>query len=120
MRLTLDHHYSPAIAIRLRAGGHDVVAALERGWHADSDLALLEACAAEQRALLTNNVADFMVLARRWQSEGREHAGLVLTSDGRFPRTTAAMTPLVDALHHLLVGHPDGLVGRVHWLTRTG
>ena len=79
MRLALDHHYSGLIAEQLRSRGHDVVSAAERGWQAESDEVLLTLCAGETRALLTNNVADFAALARRWQAECRAHAGLVFT-----------------------------------------
>lgn len=119
MRLALDAHYSPTIASRLRDRGHDVVAAVERGWQSESDPSLLESCLTEDRVLVTNNVADFMVLARRWQAEGREHAGLVFTSDSTFPRTTGAVARVIRALDALLIAHPSGLCGRVHWLSRT-
>ena len=63
MRLALDHHYPSSIAPTLRDRGHDAVTALERGWHAEEDEALLEFCAGEGRALLTNNVADFAIIS---------------------------------------------------------
>lgn len=118
MRLALDHHYSPRIAGSLRERGRDVVAAFEQDWHTLDDEALLEACAAERRTLVTNNVADFAVLAREWAAEGRTHHGLVLTSDASLPRTTRTIGRYVAALDGLMADHPgdDDLLDRVHWL----
>ena len=89
MRLLLDHHYPTVVAARLRERGHDVQAAIERGWHTAADDALLGWCAGEGRALMTSNVADFAPLAREWSAHGRVHAGLLITSDTTWPRTTA-------------------------------
>jgi nucleoside-diphosphate-sugar epimerase len=119
MRLALDHHYSTHIAIRLRERGHDVVAAVERGWEAEDDEALLALCETDGRALVTNNVADFMVIARRWATQGRCHAGLVFTSDASMPRSRDTIGRYVEALDALLEAHPaeNSFVDRVHWLT---
>jgi hypothetical protein len=118
VRLALDHHYSGLIAEQLRARGHDVVSAAERGWQAESDETLLALCAGEGRALLTNNVADFAALARRWQGEGRTHAGLVFTSDASMPRTRATIGRYVTTLDLLLAAYPadDALADGVEWL----
>ena len=118
MKLALDHHYSPTIAARLRHKGHDVVAAIERGWECEADEALLALCHEEQRSLLTNNVADFVVLARRWAAEGRSHAGLVFTSDASMPRSRTTIGRYVRALDRLLRTAPgdDVLFDQVHWL----
>jgi len=118
VKLLLDHHYSTRIAESLRARGHDAFAAVERGWHMESDESLLILCAAEQRVLLTNSGADFMTLYRHWLAADRQHAGIVFTSDHSFPRTRAGIGGLVDTLERMLVTHQgsDSLNDRVLWL----
>ena len=118
MRLALDHHYSTRIAVKLREKGHDVIAANERSWEAETDDALLALCHDERRALLTNNVADFVVLARRWAIEGRAHSGLVFTSDSSMPRSKQNIGRYFQRLDLLLRSLPaqDSLVDRIHWL----
>lgn len=118
MRLALDHHYSRLIAEQLRISGYDVVAAIERDWAAEDDEPLLTFCAAEQRVLLTNNVSDFMAIARRWMAEGRSHAGLIFTSDTSLPRTRDMIGRYVELLDALLVENAtdDAFTDRIHWL----
>ena len=118
VKLALDHHYSPAIATELRARGHDVIAVIERGWETEEDEPLLALCAQEVRALLTNNVGDFTVISRRWALEGRQHSGLVFTSDASMPRARRTIGRYVEALDALMRSNPapDALVERVSWL----
>lgn len=118
MRLALDHHYSRIIAEQLRNKDHDVVAAVERGWEQEDDEPLLALCAAEQRALVTNNVADFTVIAQSWAAQGRQHAGLIFTSDTSLPRTRGTIGTYLQLLDELLAQHPalDGFTDLVHWL----
>jgi hypothetical protein len=122
VKLALDHHYSPAIAYRLRELGFDAIAIHERGWHTDTDAVLLHRCAEDARALMTNNVADLLPLAKQWQSEAREHSGLILTSDRSMPRTQATVGAYVAALSAVLRAYsaPHGLSGVVLWLTPPG
>lgn len=119
MKLLLDHHYSPGIAEQLRSRGHDVQAALERGWQAEDDESLLERRTGEGRALLTNNVGDFAVVARRWAVEGRWHPGLIFTSDRHLPRNSGTIGSCGASLDALHPAHPadDGLVDRIWWLS---
>ena len=118
MKLALDHHYATGIAVKLRARRHDVVTAMEQGWETEDDESLLALCSQEQRALLTNNVADFTMIARRWAVEARVHHGLVFTSDSSLPRTRHTIGRYVTALDKLLDANPndDGFVDRIHWL----
>jgi hypothetical protein len=118
VKVALDHHYSPAIASQLRERGHDVIAVVELGWETESDEALLVLCAEDGRALVTNDVGDFSVLARRWALEGRRHSGLVFTSDASMPRSRQSIGQYVHALEVLLVSNPsdDVFADRVHWL----
>lgn len=118
VRLALDHHYSRIIAEELRTKGHDVVAAVERGCDREADEPLLALCATERRALLTNNVADFIAIARRWSAQGQQHAGLIFTSDASLPRTCGTIGTYLMLLDELLAQHPaqDGFADRVHWL----
>jgi uncharacterized protein with PIN domain len=118
LKLALDHHYSLAIARELRARGHDVVAAIERGWETEDDETLLSLCHDEQRALLTNNVGDFVPITRRWAIEDRQHAGLLFTSDSAMPRSRRTIGRFVAALHELMTANADAtsFVDRVAWL----
>ncbi len=118
MKLALDHHYSPLIARGLRERGHDATAAIEVGWGAEDDEPLLALCANDQRVLLTNNVADFVVISRRWQTEGRSHHGLIFTSNASLPRTRDNIGRYVDAIDALMRDHPaaDAFLDRIHWL----
>lgn len=114
----MDHHLSPHIAAALRHRGVDVVAAKERGWRELDDEALLERCAADSRALVTNDLGDFAVIARRWAADGRVHAGLILVPRTSFSSRRAGIGRYVAALGALLATYPadDALRDRVEWL----
>lgn len=118
MRLLLDEHYADEIAERVRERGHDAVTVFERGLKGSEDEALLVLCATERRALVTNNVRDFVPLARAWGAAGREHGGLLLTSDASLPRHRGGIGPLVQALAAVMDAHPGelDLADQVRWL----
>ena len=121
MRLLLDEHFSPQIARSLRDDHqHDVLAvAGSPGLAGLDDAALLDAARQMGRALVTEDVADFLTIAGHAAVAGHMHSGLILTSSRAFPRSTAAIGRLVLALDALLAAHPadDALIGQVSWLT---
>jgi predicted nuclease of predicted toxin-antitoxin system len=120
VKLLLDEHYSPEIARQLRTRGHDVVAVAAR---ADlvglSDDELLRRMAQEQRAIMTNNVKDFMPLATRAAQGADDHCGLLFTSDRSMPRRSDAIGRFVAALDAILQRHQgeDSYRNQVQWLS---
>ncbi len=119
MRLLLDEHYSPRVADRLRRLGHDVTTVREStdvGGLPDADV--LEVAVVQRRAVVTENVADFVALHRARFVAGRRHFGLIFTSPRRFPRTTPSIGRLVAALDAFLSAHPseEALVDQAWWL----
>jgi hypothetical protein len=112
--------YSSQIAITLRESGHDVVAVTERAELVGvTDAELLRAMAAEGRALLTENVADFAPLVKRAAAAGDAHAGLVYSSPAAMPRARETIGVFVKALEALLRRFPgdDDIRNRIEWLT---
>lgn len=105
--ILFDEMYPPALAQRLRADGHDVVAVLdvEVGLASKSDEDVLTWAARNNRCVVTENIGDFARLAQ----QGAPHRGLIFVSSRRFPRTTAGLHRLGDALGRTLSadGPPD-------------
>lgn len=118
MKLALDHHYSPSIAVELRERGHDVVAVIDRGWETEDDESLLVLCHEERRPLLTNNVGDLATILRRWAAEGRDHSGVIFTSGTSMPRHRQTIGRYIEVLERLLRASPqaDAFADRLHWL----
>lgn len=112
--------YTQVIAEQLRRRGHDVISAHEReGLSAASDDDLLTRARSEQRAVVTENIHDFMDLDAEYRRDGRVHFGMILTSDQRFPRHAAGgIGRLVIALDAWLHEHPEEATGDslIWWL----
>jgi predicted nuclease of predicted toxin-antitoxin system len=122
VRLLLDEMYTPAIAEGLRDRGHDVISVHERpDLVAAPDSAIFAAAQAEERAIVTNNVRDFMSLAHDALQTRSTFYGLVLTSDRSLPRSKRMIGTFIRRLDKLLNQEPssDALAGQTHWLTPT-
>lgn len=116
MKALLDEQLSPRIAELLRAHGHDVQAVVDRRDLAgESDRVTFETAAAEERAVITNNVKDFRPLAAERLARGKSHAGLILLPSTR-TRTRGAIAMLANAIEQILREHPDGLPGTERWI----
>lgn len=83
MKLLLDEMLPPVIAEQLRDREHDVVAVAERDDLVGcEDREVFEAALAESRAVVTENVPDFMRLDRSFRAAGRDHHGLLFVRKG--------------------------------------
>ncbi|MEU4713312.1 DUF5615 family PIN-like protein [Micromonospora purpureochromogenes] len=111
--LLLDEMYPPALARQLRDRGHDVLAALdlEVGLSSRSDEDVLAWATRHQRCVVTENVRDFARLAPLMP-----HAGIILVSARRFPRTRGGLARLVDALDAVLATKSVPTPDSVAWL----
>jgi predicted nuclease of predicted toxin-antitoxin system len=119
LKLLLDEQFPPDIAKRLRERDHDVVAVCERpDLISAEDETLLTLSTAEKRALLTNNVRDFVPIVTRWVGEGRSHYGLLLVSDRTLKRSRKTIGAYVRAIDRALHEHPvqDALRDQIRWL----
>src|SRR6266498_3771050 len=102
--------FDPEIANQLRRRGHDVVAAIDRPHAAKQD---------ERRAVVTENVPDFLRVDGLYRAQGRAHFGLLLTTHRRYSRSSArTVGQLVLALDTFLRAQavdpePTSLI---HWL----
>lgn len=107
MKLLLDEMYPSFIARELRARGHDVVSVHESPGSGTSDERLLDHARSEGRAVLTENVRDFRPLADALLAAGDSHAGLVFTTEKRWPRSDpGSLITRIDAMLASTPGQP--------------
>ena len=114
--------YPARLAQALRDRGADAEGVDERSpLRGLADEELLVVAAREGRALVSENVADFMRLYGEWGAAGRRHAGIVIALSSRFSRTPAGYEVFVDVLAELCVQHAgrEALADAVHVLVRS-
>ena len=110
--------HAPGIADNLTEESFDVVAVAARpGLRGMTDQDLLTYATDHERALVTENVADFMPLAAQWASAGKAHTGLIFTNPTRFNRATLAYPGnVVAALREFLSDLPITGESWIWWL----
>jgi hypothetical protein len=119
LRLLLDEMYPPAIAEQLRDRGHDVDAVTGRSeLRALADTDLFALAQAERRAVVTEDVADFSIIADDCDRRGQTHFGLILVPPDRYPRRSQrTIGRMVTELDRLLSAHTDETATSLrHWL----
>jgi predicted nuclease of predicted toxin-antitoxin system len=120
VRLLLDEMNSWRVAAELRRRSYDVVAVKRDRPELESrtDPTILEAAAAEQRAVVTNNIRDYRVAHARMRACGDDHYGIIYTYDDTLPRNKTAFSLWVSALQEFLddLRAVDALLNREHHL----
>jgi len=111
--LFTDEHIDPKLAQTLNGRGFDVLSCHEAGRAnqriPDDDQ--LAYAAAQGRALLTFNVADFVAIDVNWKQAGRRHAGIIVS---REIRNLSELLQRVE--HHLLTVTPEQQDDTLLWL----
>ena len=113
-RLHLDEHLSPRLAQQLRQHGFDVTSTVETDMLADSDEEQLAYAAAERRALVTCNFADFMALHKQYFTLDREHWGIILSTQESVNVLCRRLLRLLDTLSE------EDLKNQIRWLNEFG
>jgi len=109
-KLHLNEHLSPRLAAQLRRYGFDVTSSQESLSLADDDSAQLAYSASERRAILTFNFTDFVLLHESYVAQGRDHWGIVLS-------TEESISVLMHRLLRLLNSvSADELKNQIRWL----
>lgn len=119
LKLLIDEMYPPSIAAQLRGRGHDADAVTERSeLRALADRDLFSLAQQQRRAVVTENIADFSLLANDYDRRGAAHFGLVLVSRDRYPRARkATIGRMVTALERVLDEQPEqNATSLRHWL----
>lgn len=122
MKLLIDEHYPPSIAEQLRERGHDAVSVQEESdLRGMTDPDLFAEAQLRNSAVLTENVADYLVLDAEYRGRHLAHWGLVLTSNRTFPRgKSTTVGALVKALDELLrEADSEDQSSKVIWLQRS-
>jgi hypothetical protein len=82
-----------------------------------ADEELLAYATTERRALVTENVADFIPLATQWAGRHTTHSGLIFSNPKRFNRATLAYPgTLIAALREFLADPPITGESWIWWL----
>ena len=122
MRLLLDEMIASTVAGQLRDRGHDVVAVQDpsrQHLRGADDCELLDHAACEGRAVVTDNIPDFVACHQRRLDLHEPHHGLLLFSNDTFPRHRHDLfvSHVVAALEAELDAHPgDDDSSWIRWL----
>ena len=109
-RLLLDENVNPLLAEILKQHGYDAVAVEPLGMAGTSDEDLLRWAARENRAILTQNTAHFLILAREYAERGWEYAGIIVSENASLRQLLARMLRLLTRKQ------AEDLMNCVEWL----
>ena len=94
--LYLDENVDERLAPALRRYGYDVLTTTEAGRKGSRDDDQLRYAAAQRRALLSHNIADFARMAEQWRAREIEHWGIFLTREVGFRSLLQRVLKVLD------------------------
>ena len=81
LRVIIDEHLSPTVALRLQQLGHDVISVRDRGWLGKKDWELMPLCIQNGYTMFTNNADDWKREHQRCLVRGETHHGVLIVGD---------------------------------------
>jgi predicted nuclease of predicted toxin-antitoxin system len=109
-KLHLNENLSPRLAEQLRKLGFDVTSTLELGMTEVDDDAQLAFSASQRRAVVTVNHKDFAVLHDQFQAKGKEHWGIILSTEENVSVLRRRLLGLLNSVS------ADELKNQIRWL----
>ena len=109
-KLHLNEHLSPRLAEQLRQYGFDVTSTLELNMVEADDDEQLAYAASSERAIVTFNHKDFAVRHEQYRAEGKDHWGIVLSTEETMDVIRRRLLRLLNALS------ADELKNQIRWL----
>jgi predicted nuclease of predicted toxin-antitoxin system len=101
VRLYLDRHIMPRLAVDLRGRGFDVQTTEEARKDTASDEEQLAFATTERRTILTFNIRDFAPLHEAWQKAQRAHAGIIVSQQLGSREYGLLLQRMLRLLNHL-------------------
>ncbi len=96
IRLYLDEDIFKSVAPALQARGFDVASVHDLHHYGWSDAEHLAYAAAEGRAVFTFNAPDYIALHTEYLSEGRSHAGIIVSKQHSIRETIRRLLDLLN------------------------
>lgn len=99
IKLMLDEHIWKGLTKALKQRGYDAVSIVDVSRSAD-DEPILELASAQGRAVLTFNVKDFSPMSSIWYDAGKDHAGIILSTEippGELVKRTTRLLQTISA-----------------------
>jgi predicted nuclease of predicted toxin-antitoxin system len=109
-KLHLNEHLSWHLAAQLRKYGFDVTSTIELGMVEEDDAEQLAFAASQQRAIVSINHKDFVPLHERYVAEGKEHWGIILSTEETVPVLRRRLLCLLNSIS------ADELKNQIRWL----
>lgn len=81
IKLYLNENLSAEIAQRLTASGFDAISSHEVGMDAEDDEKQITYAVSKERAIVTINKKDFIVIHNEYLHLGKDHFGIILSTD---------------------------------------
>ncbi len=110
LKLYLNENLSWRLAKALREYGYDAVSSEEVAMNETDDATQLAFAVSEKRAIVTNNVHDFIELDEQYATEHKQHYGIFFT-------TKCSFAILFKRLRNVLEGvNAEEMVNQTRWL----